>query len=249
VATNCLGGGKQAQAPGPSRQDLLRDGPRAPASWPVGAYPIFGFIRNDWPIVVDYRSEPDSITRLTVSVEGRPVWSARLPSGDHYQQIRYTGGDAPGSKVALFVVQSEARSASGPGEPLPVEVRGIGAGPRAVGSVAINQLAFAFSGRALGGDFARFGYVAEGDFNKVNMEILRFTPGRQNGRKVIDTAMVIEFRQGAVPAGPFGPRMWSGLDNRRKPSRGVHRLQVRGWEVEDDESWVSAISDSAVEVP
>jgi hypothetical protein len=118
-----------------------------------------------------------------------------------------------------------------------------------VGSVAINQLAFALSGRQLGGDFARFGYVAEGDFNKVNMEILRFTHGQRNGRQVIDAALVTEFRQGAVPAGPFGPRMWNGLDSRRSPSRGAHRLQVRGWEVEDDESWVSAISDAEVQVP
>lgn len=251
AAADCLGGrDKPGPASGPSRRDLLENGPRPSMTRPIGAFPVYGFIRNGWPIVVDYSSRPDSVTWLTVSVEGRPAWSARLQSGDHYAELRYNGGDAQGSKVALIAVQSQAPSASGSGEPLPLEVRGIGAGPRAVGSVAINQLAFALSRRQLGGDFAHFGYVAEGDFNKVNTEILRFTADRRNGRQVIDAALVAEYRQGAVPSGRFGPRMWDGLDSRtHRPSRGSHRLQVRGWEVEDDESWVSAISDMDVQVP
>jgi hypothetical protein len=254
AVTDCLRAGTPAAgtqaASAPTSRDLLQNGPQTPKVLPEGTFPIYGFIRNGWPMVADYKSQTDSITWLTVSVPGAPVWSQRLPSGEHLVKVIYTDGDAPRSAVALIALQSRAETTGDEVIPLPIEVFGLGAGPRAVGSVAINGVNFALSARQLGGDFARFGYIAESDFNAVDMEILRFAPERHDGRRVITATTVAQYRTGAVRRGPFGPRMWDGREQKsQRASTGRHRLQVRGWEVEGDESWVTALSPSDVLVP
>jgi hypothetical protein len=61
---------------------------------------------------------------------------------------------------------------------------------------------------------------------------------------------VARFGEQLLRPGPYGPRMWGGLDDAsRRPSRGPHRLQVRGWEVAGDESWVTALSTDEVVGP
>jgi hypothetical protein len=43
--------------------------------------------------------------------------------------------------------------------------------------------------------------------------------------------------------------MWDGqVAASGQPSHGVHRLQVRGWETDEDESWVAATSTDQVVV-
>jgi hypothetical protein len=237
-------------ASGPSRRDLLENGPQAPMVLPEGAFPVYGFIHDGWPIVADYRSQADSVTWLTVSVPGRPVWSRRLPSGEHQVKVIYEDGDAPRSVVALIALESRSATGGDDGVPTPIEVFGLGAGPRAVGSVAINSVSLAPSGRQLGGDFARFGYVAASDFNAIDMEILRFAADSRNGRRVITATTVAQYRVGAVRRGAFGPRMWDGREQKsQRASEGRHRLQVRGWEVEGDESWVTALSPTDLLAP
>jgi hypothetical protein len=212
-------------------------------------FPIYGFIRNGWPIVIDYASDPTSVTTLSVSVGGQ-TWTTPLESGRHLVKVIYDGGAAPDSAVALIAVQAAAPSDGGTGDPRRVEVNGIGAGPRAVGSVAIEDLNFAVSGQQIGGDYARFGYRTSSEFNKVTMEILRYGLGKRDGRRLITVDTIAQYRVGSLPPGTFGPRMWDGREQTSaQASHGVHRLQVRGWEVDGDESWVSAISDQAVRTP
>ena len=147
-------------------------------------------------------------------------------------------------------MQSASRVVGGSGEPRPIEIVGIGAGPRAVGSVAIEQLHFATSERRVGGDFARFDYHTKSAFNRVVMDVLRYGPDTRNGRPVITVATAAQYGAQALPPGVYGPRMWGGLDTKtRKPSHGVHRLQVRGWETDEDGDWVNAISTGYVQVP
>ncbi len=247
--TACGERGKPHPQGEPTRQDLLENGPHVAEIRPYGHFAVYGFVRNYWPVVIDYDSNPDSVTWLTVTVGGRE-WVRRLESGRQFVKFTYEGGQAPESAGALFVVHSETRSASGPGRPLPVDVTGFGCGPRAVGSVAINNLRFAASGRQLGGDFARFGYRTTSAFNKVRMEILRYSLDTRGDRPLITVSTVAQYGAGPLAPGDFGPRMWDGRDLKsHRPSRGTHRLQVRGWELDGDESWVSAISPDDVQGP
>jgi hypothetical protein len=232
----------------PTRAELLRDGPQVVEEQPFGAYAVYGFVRNGWPIVIDYDSDPQSAVWITITVDGK-TWTERLEGGQHYVRIPYRGGSARNSAPALFVVQS-AVSGTDPVQPSRLDIVGIGSGPRAVGSVAIHDLTFVHSARKVGGDFAHFAFHASSPFNLVNMDILRYQRGEKNGRPSINVSAVAEYRVSPQPIGDFGPRMWDGLDPRsRQASRGPHRLQVRGWEVEGDESWVSALSGQDVLVP
>jgi hypothetical protein len=231
----------------PDRGDLLENGPHVSDTQPFGAFAVYGFVRDGWPIVIDYDSDPDSATWITVTV-GAKSWTYGLESGRHFVNVPYRGGGASQSAPALFTIQSEVRG-SRPGQPSRLEIVGLGCGPRAVGSVAIHDLRFAASARQLGGDFARFGYLASSPFNRVGMEILRFDRETRSGVPVITVTDVAHFGQRAVLPGAFGPRMWDGRDaGSGRASRGVHRFQVRGWETDEDESWVSSISTETVDV-
>jgi hypothetical protein len=232
----------------PDRRDLLENGPHVSDTQPFGAFAAYGFVRDGWPIVVDYDSEPDSTTWLTITV-GDKTWTQELESGRHFAKLEYRGGGARDATPALFAIQSAVRG-SNPRQPSRLDIVGLGCGPRAVGSVAINELSFGLSSREVGGDFARFAYHTSSPFSRVVMEILRYGRETRDGRPVLTVANVTQYGVGALPPGPFGPRMWDGREGQsRQPSHGVHRLQVRGWEVDGDESWVSAISPDSVVAP
>jgi hypothetical protein len=225
----------------PDRQDLLQNGPHVSDSQPFGVYAVYGFVRNGWPMVIEYDSDPDSAVWITITVDGKP-WTEGLEGGHHYVNLPYRGGSARKTTPALFVIQSAVRGTN-PVQPSRLEIVGVGCGPRAVGSVAIHDLSFAPSARRPGGDFARFGFRASSPFNVVNTEILRYERGDKDGHRSINVSTVTEQKFGPQPIGVFGPQVWDGLDPRsRQPSHGPHRLQVRGWEVDGDESWVSALS-------
>lgn len=238
---------KSDDAP-PDRQDLLNNGPHVSDTQPLGMFAVYGLVRNNWPIVVDYDSDPQSATWLTVTV-GDKTWTQGLESGRHFVKLEYRGGGADKAAPALFTIESAVRGTR-PSQPSRIDIVGVGCGPRAVGSVAINNVQFAPSARQLGGDFARFGYQASSPFNRVDMEILRYSLEKRGDRSVVTVTNVAQFGERAVRPGAYGPRMWTGQDLASgQTSHGLHRLQVRGWEIDGDESWVSAISPTGVEVP
>lgn len=124
------GHGEAAEQPRPpTAEELLANGPQIFEVRPVNAYPVYGFIQDGWPIVVDYSSPPGAQTVLKVVV-GDHAWSRTLEAAAHPVVVRFDGGFAPNPSVALLTVESTA--GEGPGH---LEVYGIGAGPRAVGGL------------------------------------------------------------------------------------------------------------------
>jgi len=235
--------------PDAMRSQLLRDGPQLPAEHALGVLTAYGFVRNNWPVVLDYETTPGADTTLTITV-GDDDWSVPLPGGRQQVKLRYEGGAASRSTPALFVLRSSVWRPDGREEPQEIELLGLGCGPRAVGSVAINTLSFQPSARQLGGDYARFGYAATSPFNRVGMEILRYSGRREGRTTVITVTPVTTFQERSRPPGAYGPRVWDGVDQAsRRGSSGLHRLRVRGWETDGDESWVAAISQDVVQVP
>jgi hypothetical protein len=240
---------KGAKKPDAMREELLRDGPQVPDEFALGTVSAYGFVRNNWPVVLDYETAPGADTTLTITVGDRD-WSVALPGGRQQVKLRYEGGAAQRSTPALFVLRSSVWRADGTEVPQDISLIGLGCGPRAVGSVAINNLSFQPSGRAVGGDYARFGFAATSAFNRVGMEILRYQGRREGRTTVISVTPVTTFQERSRPPGAYGPRVWDGVDQAsRRSSSGLHRLRVRGWETDGDESWVAAISRDVVEVP
>jgi hypothetical protein len=231
------------------RGQLLRDGPQIPDTRPLGLFAAYGFVRNGWPIVLDYETAEGADTTLTVTV-GERDWTVPLPGGRQLVKLRYEGEAAARATPALFVLRSSLWRPDGTEVPQEIAVVGLGGGPRAVGSVAINGLRFQPSARQVGGDYARFGYAASSAFNRVGMEILRYEGLREGRAAVIRVTPVTTYQERSRPPGTYGPRVWDGVDQAsRRGSTGLHRLRVRGWETDGDESWVAAISRDVVQVP
>jgi hypothetical protein len=231
----------------PSADDLRQNGPHVSNVQPFGAYAVYGFVRNGWPIVVDYDSDAAADVWISVTVAGR-TWTQDLKPGRQYAKITYRGDAGSGAQPAMFVVQSSAHGA--PGQPSRLDIIGVGAGARAVGSVAIENLSFAAAGGKPGGDFAHFSYQAASPFDRVDSQILHYQAQVRDGHDEISVVAVAEQPVSPQAVGVFSAGRWNGLvTSSKKPSHGPHRLQVRAWEVDDDASWVSALSSQDVLAP
>lgn len=240
-----------------SDESLTMSGPRMPDAYSVGSFPVQGYTRGGWPLVVDFLPEHDSRTWIEVAVDGRLVYQELLDEGgrDGRRQARVVlprkVSDRP--RPGLYVVRSVRvadgrvlKDASGRDVPAKLDIYGIGAGPKAVGSVAIDEVVFE-PGRLLvqRGALASYSYNARSEFNRAAVEILKFD-NREGEIKVerVKSDELVGIRLGRSPSGA-----WDGTSGaQRAPSFGLHRLQVRAWFNSEDRSWVGAWSPAAVTV-
>ena len=243
-----------------SDQGLLENGPRFPDSFGVGVFAVQGYVGRGWPVVIDFVSQPGTCTTLEISVDDQLLSSEPLDwegrGGRQYKRI-----DLPPSKerraptsrtrndarVAMYVIHSRSPACGQPGpqKAEAIEVYGIGAGPRAVGSVAIDNLSFGPARPRFPTEQVAMSYEAKNPFNHAAVEILRYdltTPG------LINVQRVKASRTDSVQVGPNSGGAWNGMSDTGVRSSGVHRLQVRGWYSENDRSWVGAISPTSVQV-
>lgn len=231
----------------PSDAALLDNGPELPTSFPDGSFSVRGFARDGWPIVVDFEPQPGTVTQLEVTVPRGNRQTTRTlvldPDGTHGRQlikVEMPAAGAPTAMPATYFVSSLPIAALDQDEPqsvaaTPLKVYGIGGGPRAVGSVAIEQLGFA---RADVG--ARFGFVAKSQFSRARAQVQRLRRGG-TGTEIVP---VFEARASNIAIGPHGGN-WPGTAA-GSPSRGPHRLQVTAWFTTDDRSWVAAVAPDLV---
>lgn len=235
----------------PESKTLLENGPQLPMVYPVGSFSVRGFARNGWPVVLDFKPEPRTWTTLDVvfkkktvslvvdtnGLEGRHLIKLELPK------------DGPAKKAtpATYVLRSvylDGRDTNAP-RPAPIEIYGIGGGPRAVGSVAIENLNFQ-PGMVRAGTAARFDYSAKSAFNRTRAEVLKFVGIDDQQRIQLERVMTADSAN--VGVGPHSG-MWDGRNQQDGASSlGMHRFQVRAWFTSDDRSWVGAIAPSLVTV-
>ena len=242
-----------------SDDSLTMSGPRIPDVYGVGSFPVQGYTRGGWPLAVDFLPEPDSRTWVEVAIDGRLLYQELLdPDGRGGRQLvrivlpsKVSDKPRPG----LYVIHSVRlaggqvlKDANGRDVAANLEIYGIGAGPKAVGSVAIDGVVFEpgrlrFQPGARG--LASYSYNARSEFNRAAVEILRFDnrAGEIHVERV-KSENLVGVRLGRSPSGG-----WDGTtDTQRAPSFGLHRLQVRAWFNSEDRSWVGAWSPTAVTV-
>ena len=233
----------------PTAQLLLADGPELATSYPDGSFSVRGFARDGWPIVVDFEPQPGTVTQLEVTVPsgGSRVTRTMIldPDGSRGRQLVKVTAPATGALTptpASYVISSLPIAALDVDRPesvgaAPLRVFGMGGGPRAVGSVAIERVDFA---RAKVG--ARFGFIAKSEFSKARAEVQRL--GRDGDRTMISA--VFDARQVNLSVGRHGGDWPGTAPGSPGPSKGAHRLQVTGWFTTDDRSWVAAIAPDIV---
>ena len=236
---------------------LAANGPRFPDSYNVGTFAVQGYVQDRWPLVIDLRAMPDSCTWLEVNMEQRPVFSRLLDvdgkAGRQLITLRLPDRITDKARSALYFIRSEKPACSGGERPVPagssaaspIEIYGIGAGPRAVGSVAVDQLLFAPAAPKFPQERASVAYRLQSGFNHVAVEILRFD---KQSPDQIEVRRIFAKRNFNVRPGTITDEPWDGRNQAGQRSLGLHRLQVRAWFTENDRSWVGAISPDSVRV-
>lgn len=215
---------------------LLRDGPAfyVPADRPLTS--VQGFVRDGWPVVVDFEPQPGTRTDLRVSIyesklnffprrvrlimdadggRGRQTFTGRIE-----MPVDLRTGQPVG--IAQFEVISRRLNAAGKRtrEVVPVEVYGIGAGPRAVGSISVTDVVFAPPASSLrlpanGKVPASYGYRLKQSFDLVSEDVTR------SCKKFLCKETMLSNRL-IRPVGPRG-------GNYRIGKAGTYRLNVRAW--------------------
>lgn len=233
-------------------QQLFEDGPRFESAFSMACIPVRGFVRGGWPLVIDYQADPGTVASVEIHVEGRDPVVIPLRRGSEHNLLKLRLPDQLGNELspALLLVRAVKDQ---PGAPVlgRINVFGLGAGPRAVGSVAIDQVDFQPGTMSLGKkETARFSFYSRSDFNRAAAEVLRVI--NRDGELQVRLARSIPF-DGGVAAGTWvgrdKPLIWDGTDADRQPSLGQHLMQVRAWlSAQAGGDWVAAWSAWTVEV-
>lgn len=245
---------------------------------------VVGFVRNTWPFVIDFQSEPGTRTFVKVRLYHHRwffpylevAYQQRLGIDDDAGQRQLVkieamslsdpslAADANGTRVARYDIRSyrmngdEVLREHGRPVRAPVKIFGIGAGPRAVGSITLDDVRLYPDTvrKAAPGEppaQARFRYFLRRPFDLVNATAERDCPGSRC-RQVGQVAP-----PGAGSVGLSPERQWL-IRNNTKP--GSYRLLVRAWlncngstpganfrECGNEAAWATGYSDTITVTP
>ena len=204
---------------------LSRDGPKIADQFNMSGFRIGAFVQAGWPVVVDHVLANGGELSIVVQVEGVPPFSHRiLATGRRQQEIFRLPSYFP-AKPTPGMYTIGAAAVGGPGVATPVYLRlfGLGAGERAVGSVAIDQVRFGPDTiRPKQKQEALYAFHAHTDFDRVRAEFLKaVTAQGQIVSKLEDHDDINGVQRETTPS-----RQWNG----KKATPGEHILQVRAWE-------------------
>jgi hypothetical protein len=231
-------------------KQLLRDGPQLPAKFNASAFGIRGLLRGGWPIVVDYEQAVPGAVQLRISIPGSDIVTYRLDKfglGRHVLKFTlpaFLGDGLKPAVIALTAIEQQNQTETLDG----FKVFGIGIGPRAVGSVAVDRLEFSPGTVSVGeGQTAGYGFHSKSTFDNAAVEFMHVTqsPDGIHTSYVKGTRIPGGVRQDTWVESEAAER-WDGHDMENRVSEGRHQLQVRVWD--DGGDWVGAWSDSLVTV-
>ena len=220
---------------------LSEKGPQFAELVHMSKFQVTGFVKGSWPVVLDYEAEPGASVLLTIAAEGSAPLTATLPTQQTGRQmVRVMVPAALGTdlKIADYTIVS-TRSQSDP-RLVYFRVYGFGAGPRAVGSVAIDQLKFGPRVITASHSETQIGFHAHTTFDKVRAEFMQL--------QVVDNCL--ENKQfddktfkGRLLENDSLQDTWNG----KKSHPGQIQFRVRGWMTKDSGGdWVSAFSPDLV---
>jgi hypothetical protein len=214
-----------------------------PDQFSMSGFGIGGFCQQDWPVVVDYFLDPGGVLLVTVESAGVPAINYTIKTTTRRTQAIFRLPRYFPQKPTPAVYTVRAIS-DGTGASAPVYLRlfGVGAGTRAVGSVAIDQVRFTPDTiRPKQKESANYAFHAHTDFDRVRAEFMKAVMEKgQLVSKIEDHDDVNGVQRETTPT-----RKWNG----KKATPGQHILQVRAWESAlDRANWVIAWSADQVVV-
>ena len=225
-------------------EQLSRNGPQFPSSLRMSDFQVTGFAKGGWPVVVDYEAEQGTYVLLTVVTQNAAPAQAVLAvpqTGRRLQLLRLPDAFGTSLKSASFSLTAT----NSPTDPATryLRIYGFGCGPKAVGSVAIDQLRFGPQAVSASQPETHFGFHAHTTFDKMKAEFMQIAmvdnsiEGQTFDDKKIDRR---------VAEGESINDQW----NAKKAKTGQIQFRVRGWMTVRSETeggdWVSAFSPDLV---
>jgi hypothetical protein len=235
-----------------SPEHFGHDGPQVPKELDMSSFVIKGLVGPNWPVVLDFLIDSPGSVQIDITAADKHHFRATMtnPPNRRAYGIFHLPPDF-GSKLqtAVFQVRSipagtttTGTNTAAPNTAAPgLRTYGIGAGEKAVGSVAIDQLTFqppAIHPKAK--EVATYGFHAHSAFNGVRAEFIFTT--LYNGHVLVQQDQ--EEKLSPIPEGERARGTWEG-----KGKAGQHMLQIRAWRgLENGGDWVVAWSPDIVEV-
>lgn len=224
---------------------LKHSGPQVPPAFALNSFSIKGLVKGNWPMVMDFSLDSPGKVQVAISAQGaQEVYTFTLSNNQTgRRQMKWELPGKLGDDLRPALITVTATEAYQTGKVF--NISGFGVGPRAVGSVAIDQLMFSPDGIHIANrDIALYRFFSHSNFENASAEFRQLGAGNYN---ILVNSQPIE---GGVNAnrwiGDAERRSWDGFDTHHQISLGRHRLLVRAWHSEGD--WVTSMSNMTVNV-
>lgn len=224
-------------------EKLARNGPQVSDKMDMTGFVVKGFVHPNWPIVLDFILDSPGDVQMDITAADNSQFKATIhntPNRRAYAIFRLPPNFGTQLQTATYYVHSVP--VAGATTPAPgLRTFGLGAGDKAVGSVAIDQLTFQPATiHPEAKEVANFGFHAHSAFDGVRAEFV--IASLYNGRILVEKDQ--EEKLSPVPEGVRLSGTWEG-----KGKPGEHMLQIRAWRgLENGGDWVVAWSPDIVDV-
>jgi hypothetical protein len=218
-------------------------GPEVPKSFDMTDFAVKGLCRPNWPVVLDFMLDGPGLVQMDIVAADKRQFTVTLtnsPRRRAYAIFNLPPDFGKGLQIAVYRIRSmPAPGSSGP--PPGLRTYGLGAGEKAVGSVAIDQLTFQPAAiHPQSNESASYGFHAHSAFDGVRAEF-NFTT-LFNGKLLVKKDK--DAKLSPIPEGERARGTWDG-----KGKSGEHMLQIRAWRgLENGGDWVVAWSPDIVDV-
>ena len=231
-----------------SASKLKANRPQLPKAFDMNNLHIIGFVRDDWPIAVEYALPGNVEAECGIAV-GDKKGAFALPTTNGERRIvlsRVPGGfsEKPHSGDYWLHLDASPMPVSSSGWP-GLRIYAVAAGPRAVGSVAIDQVSFAPTDKPVhlgSGEVALFGFHAHSDFDSVAAEFQLVVP--HQGRNFLTTDDSMNINPVSEDERVQGLR-WEP----KNVKSGDHIVRIVAWSgIDKGADWASAFSADMVSI-
>jgi hypothetical protein len=242
-----------APAPDDIRTRLLNEGPQMAPAFNMSAFAVRGFVRGGWPVLVDFEQRSSGSAQLRISARDlSEVFSYDLsqvcpPPRRCVVQFRLPP-EVFGDQLRPAVIAALATDDTGQQTLVDFTVHALGVGPRAIGSVAIDQVTFGPPTiRVADKQRALYRFYSHSDFGHAAVEFWK-VDGKSDGSRLafVDDRAIDGGLRKDQWVGMGERREWDGTEKGSKVSTGAHKVQVRAWDRVGD--WLMSWSITTVNV-
>jgi hypothetical protein len=228
---------------------LDSEGPQFPDKFNMSDFSMVAYVKGGWPMVIDYQLEQAAVVLLTISGEGVEPFYYNLEAGNiarHQEKLTIPARFGDAARPASYSLRALSAT-TGEAKPVYLRLFGLGAGPRAVGSLKIDDLRFAPGTiHPAQRETANYSFHSHDDFTKAEAEF--WSVGRLPGGPVIPTRMDVEKIKDSVRRDEQVASTWEGK-HKGKVLKGQFQLQVCGWvDGKAGGDWAIALSGQLVNV-